>query len=68
MADFCEHCEGQRFDRAQVLRTLRQLRRDLRSERRGKKVDDGLAMAIRAIAALELPHLELEPVGGEVVH
>ena len=27
---FCEHCQGQRFDRAQVLRTLRALRRQWR--------------------------------------
>ena len=68
MADFCEHCEGQRFDRAQVLRTLRQLRRELRADRRDKKVDEGLAKAIRAVAALALPHLEIEDVVGEVVH
>jgi hypothetical protein len=68
VADFCEHCEGQRFDRAQVLRKLRRLRRDLRAERRDKKVDEGLAMAIKAIAGLELPHLEIEYVEGEVVH
>ena len=30
---FCEHCEGQRFDRAQVLRILRDTRRRLRSAR-----------------------------------
>jgi hypothetical protein len=68
VANFCEHCEGQRFDRAQVLRALRQLRRDVRSHRRDKKLDDGLAMAIRTIAALEIPHLEIEYVDGEVVH
>ena len=28
---FCEHCQGQRFDRAQVLRTLRALRRQWRA-------------------------------------
>ena len=28
---FCEHCEGQRFDRARVLRTLRQLHKELRA-------------------------------------
>jgi hypothetical protein len=26
---YCDHCSGQRFDRAQVLRTLRGLRRTL---------------------------------------
>jgi len=68
VADFCEHCEGQQFDRAQVLRRLRQLRRDLGAERRDKKVDEGLARAIRVVAALELRHLELESIEGEVVH
>jgi hypothetical protein len=65
---FCEHCEGQRFDRAQVLRTLREVRRSLRAARCGKKVDDALATALKAVADLEIPHLYVEPEGGEVVH
>lgn len=68
MANVCEHCEGQRFDRAQVLRTLRQLRKDLRADRRDKKVDEALKLAIRTIAALDLPHLEIEYTDGQVVH
>ena len=57
---FCDHCQGQRFDRAQVLRTLRATRRQLqRSQERGS-VDHALAMAIHAVRSLEIPHLETE--------
>lgn len=65
---FCEHCNGQRFDRAQVLRTLRQVRKELRAARGGKKADEALALALKAVAELEIPHLYVEPEGGEVVH
>lgn len=65
---FCEHCEGQRFDRAQVLRTLRELRRVMRAERGGKKVDEALATALKAVARLEIPHLYVEDDTSEVVH
>ncbi len=66
---FCEHCEGQRFDRAQVLRVLRATRRNLRSERRVTTDDDVLAMAIRAVRSIEIPHLEvLEDFTDEVIH
>ncbi|MQA29947.1 MAG: hypothetical protein GEU82_08930 [Luteitalea sp.] len=68
MANFCEHCAGQRFDRAQVLRALRQVRRDLRSQRGGKKVDQALALALKSVAALDIPHLDTGEDGGEVVH
>jgi hypothetical protein len=68
MADFCEHCQGQRFDRAQVLRTLRQVRRYCRNERAGKKVDEAITLALNTIAALEIPHLEVEDIGSGVVH
>jgi hypothetical protein len=68
VADFCEHCEGQRFDRAQVLRTLRRVRNDLRRQRCGKKVDAAIVAALTAVAKLELPHLEVAEYGDEVVH
>jgi hypothetical protein len=55
---FCEHCAGQRFDRAQVLRTLRSTRKDLRKQGRDKHVDEALAAVIEAVRALEIPHLE----------
>jgi hypothetical protein len=70
VADFCEHCDGQRFDRAQVLRALRGLRRDLARKRCGKKVEQALALALKTVAALELPHLDIvsDDLGNEVVH
>jgi hypothetical protein len=52
---FCEHCEGQRFDRAQVLRTLRATRKTVR---RRSLADEALVRAIKAVRALEIPHLE----------
>jgi len=65
---FCEHCEGQRFDRAQVLRTLREVRRTLRDAKCGKKVDEALVTALKAVAGLEIPHLEFEAPISDVVH
>lgn len=56
---FCEHCEGQRFDRAQVLRVLRATRRELRDQRRVTGTEDILALVINAVRQLEIPHLEL---------
>ena len=52
---FCEHCEGQRFDRAQVLRVLRAARKTLRAHSRA---DEALRVAIEAVRATEIPHLE----------
>ena len=68
MSSFCEHCAGQRFDRAQVLRALRQVRKDLRARRCGKKIDEALALALKTVARLELPHLEIEESDETVVH
>jgi hypothetical protein len=64
---FCEHCEGQRFDRARVLRVLRAARR---ATRKGSGADDALRGAIAAVRALEVPHLERldETPDGEIVH
>lgn len=64
---FCEHCEGQRFDRAQVLRALRATRRMVR---KNSRADDALRAAIRAVSALDIPHLEREdePTDTPVVH
>ena len=56
---FCEHCAGQRFDRAQVLRTLRETRRKLRRQRTPYTADEALALAIHSVRSLEIPHLEL---------
>ena len=68
---FCEHCQGQRFDRAQVLRTLRSLRRTLGGERKKRAACEALDAAIRSVRRLELPHFERlddEVADGEIVH
>ena len=65
---FCEHCEGQRFDRARVLRALRQIRKELQATRSGDSCDGAIVAAMNAIRALDIPHLELEPEEDVVVH
>ena len=55
---FCDHCDGQRFDRAQVLRVLRATRKLLREPNAACSADQTLASAIEAVRALEIPHLE----------
>jgi hypothetical protein len=64
---FCDHCEGQRFDRAQVLRVLRAARKTLRKRSRA---DEALRMAIEAVRALDVPHLERldETSDEQIVH
>ncbi len=66
----CEHCEGQRFDRAQVLRVLRTIRTRLRELNATGSADQTLASAIEAVRTLDIPHLERldEMVDGELVH
>ncbi len=68
---FCEHCEGQRFDRAQVLRVLRATRQGLRRQQRVTRAEDVMALVINAVRALEIPHLELVDdldVTDDVIH
>ena len=67
---FCEHCEGQRFDRSRVLRVLRESRKRLKRSQTTCSADDALASAIEAVRLLDIPHLEFddEVVDGEVVH
>jgi imidazolonepropionase-like amidohydrolase len=67
---FCDHCEGQRFDRAQVLRALRATRKRLPKPDSACSADQALALAIEAVRALEIPHLERvdDLVDGQVVH
>jgi hypothetical protein len=67
---FCNHCEGQRFDRARVLRALRATRKQLRTRGKQGSADRALASAIAAVRALEIPHLESaeDLVDGDVVH
>jgi len=67
---FCEHCQGQRFDRAQVLRALRAARKRLREGNTPCDADQVLALAIETVRTLEIPHLEAmdEVAEGEVIH
>ena len=57
---FCDHCQGQRFDRAQVLRVLRDTRRQLRESGNSKTVEHALTLAIDSVRRLDIPHLELD--------
>jgi hypothetical protein len=63
---FCEHFQGQSFDRAQVLRKLRETRRDVRTQRGGRPAEQAIALAIKVVRAMEIPHLE--PEEDPVVH
>ena len=64
---FCEHCEGQRFDRARVLRALRQLHRELRGTDR--TAVEAVTAALHAVRTMDIPHLELEEEElDEVIH
>ena len=67
---FCEHCEGQRFDRSRVLRVLRDSRKRLQRSDTTASAVQALAAAIEAVRSLDIPHLELDDdvVDGEVVH
>ncbi len=67
MANFCEHCQGQRFDRARVLRALRQVRTDLR-RRSDPSSEEAIVLALRSVMALDVPHLEPEEDDSPVVH
>jgi hypothetical protein len=64
---FCDHCDGQRFDRSRVLRLLR---RHLREGSSRQNAREALARAIEAVRSLDIPHLERldDIVDGEVVH
>lgn len=65
---YCEHCEGQRFDRARVLRALRQLQKELGTEH-PQQPEAVIDLALKAIKTLDIPHLELfEDEEDEVVH
>ena len=66
--DYCEHCEGQRFDRARVLRALRQIRRQLGAAER-QYGDKELETALRAIRDLDVPHLDvIDELEDEIIH
>lgn len=68
---FCDHCEGQRFDRAQVLRALRAVRNQLREAKTSADAERVIALAIEKVRTLEIPHFDTfddEVVDGEVIH
>jgi hypothetical protein len=65
---FCDHCAGQRFDRARVLRVLRQVHKQLRDKRGGDKCEGAIIAAMNAVRELDIPHLEFEPEDDVVVH
>jgi len=64
---FCEHCEGQRFDRAQVLRALRAARKNVK---RASASYETLCAVIKTVRELEIPHLEYSdpPSDTQLVH
>jgi len=64
---FCEHCEGQRFDRARILRLLRTTRKRLEA---GCSGQEALRAAIEAVRDLDIPHMERfdEIADGEIIH
>jgi hypothetical protein len=66
---FCDHCQGQRFDRAQVLRALRAARKRVRLAG-DRDAERHLVRAIETVRGLEIPHLEVEDhvPDGDVVH
>ena len=64
--DFCEHCEGQRFDRSRILRALRQTKNDIRDQGSDLDFEKALTIAIKVVRAIDIPHLE--PYEEEVVH
>ena len=67
---FCDHCEGQRFDRAQVLRALRAVRNQLRDTHHSTDPEQAITLAIETVRTLEIPHFDRfdEVVDGEVIH
>ena len=64
---FCDHCQGQRFDRSRVLRTLRQLHRELRGANCDTAVEVTIVQAIEAVRGLDVPHLEIDELQDDVV-
>ena len=67
---FCDHCAGQRFDRAQVLRALRVARKNLQYSQHTNDADLIIAEAIKIVSHLEIPHVEPldEPIENPVIH
>ena len=64
---YCDHCEGQRFDRARILRALRQIRRQFRTAGR-RDCEDAIQLALNAVRELDVPHMDLEELEDEIIH
>jgi hypothetical protein len=65
---YCDHCDGQRFDRARVLRELRQIRREMLRDGRGAACE-ALDLALQRVRSLDIPHLEWEEdLEDQIVH
>jgi hypothetical protein len=67
---FCDHCQGQRFDRARILRALREARKQLRQTDTGCSADVALGSIIETVRKMEIPHIEWidDVTDSEVVH
>jgi hypothetical protein len=67
---WCDHCLGQRYDRARVLRALRQARRDLARAGRRDPAATAIDAAIETVRTLDIPHVEFDDEidVGTVVH
>jgi len=67
---FCDHCQGQRFDRARILRALREARKQLRLTTTDCSADLALGSVIETVRKMEIPHIEWIDEAGdsEVVH
>jgi len=68
---FCDHCDGQRFDRAQVLRALRSVKQQLRQTDGSREAEHIIALAIETVRTLAIRHFDTideEIVDGEVIH
>ena len=64
---FCEHCQGQRFDRARVLRALRKVKREARRSSVGAGFEAAVAQVESAVRALDIPHLGPEDEDEDLV-
>jgi hypothetical protein len=64
---WCDHCLGQRYDRARVLRVLRQARRDLARARPRDPAAAALSAAIQAVRTLDIPHVDVDDLESDAV-
>jgi len=69
---FCDHCQGQRFDRARILRALREARKQLRQQQTDIDCSADLALGavIEKVRKMEIPHIEWidDVTDSDVVH